>query len=375
MPGLGIHLHSYLTTGMLKWPCSPQSQTLQKVKDPKLRGLCFPPGDIIVSGLNVEQLTLSQTGSVPSDFSGVTVVGAVVWVEACHSASRFGRTGSAWQMRQNVKLQGITVAKQWESNLKRPNCLSTTSKRKNLKNLILRNGSLLRDRDDVVHINTKGLKVKSKFPFWSSDRGLNFVLYQKIDIHGHHPSWQVVTGQLWIRHWCTPCGAQGTMGLRELNILEHANNWQIRTFSLNDLPEPQSELWMILNWKTFRGKAEVIAGREGEFLFMDRLSRKRRLRCNDSALLRWTSEDLSTTKMLSAGFEPTPMETDFDSVVVTTHLRPVRRTSEETFKESMSRKKRLVKKSSVVIVGFEPPLAVQYFGQGEVDTDLRGSHP
>jgi hypothetical protein len=41
--------------------------------------------------------------------------------------------------------------------------------------------------------------------------------------------------------------------------------------------------------------------------------------------------------MLTAGFKPTPRETDFDSVVVTTWLRPDRRTSEETIDESMAK--------------------------------------
>jgi hypothetical protein len=40
--------------------------------------------------------------------------------------------------------------------------------------------------------------------------------------------------------------------------------------------------------------------------------------------------DLYTAKTLSEGFEPTPRETDFDSVVITTCLTPVRWTSWKT---------------------------------------------
>jgi hypothetical protein len=59
---------------------------------------------------------------------------------------------------------------------------------------------------------------------------------------------------------------------------------------------------------------------------------------NDSTRVkRQTSEDLRTAKMLSATFEPTPSETDFDSVVATTRLRQVTWTSEETIHESTLR--------------------------------------
>jgi len=44
-----------------------------------------------------------------------------------------------------------------------------------------------------------------------------------------------------------------------------------------------------------------------------------------------------TVKILAAGFEPTPRETDFESVVVTTWLRPVRWTFENIIHEWMAR--------------------------------------
>jgi hypothetical protein len=73
------------------------------------------------------------------------------------------------------------------------------------------------------------------------------------------------------------------------------------------------------NWKTFRGKAEAIA--RHSFSWPDY----------------HLGQDLYTAKILSAGFEPTPGETDFDSVAVTTWLRPVKQSSEETIHDWPSR--------------------------------------
>jgi hypothetical protein len=73
------------------------------------------------------------------------------------------------------------------------------------------------------------------------------------------------------------------------------------------------------NWKTFRGKAEAIA--RHSFSWPDY----------------HLGQDLYTAKILSAGFEPTPRETDFDSVAVTTWLRPVRQGCEETIHDWPSR--------------------------------------
>jgi hypothetical protein len=68
-----------------------------------------------------------------------------------------------------------------------------------------------------------------------------------------------------------------------------------------------------------------------------------------------TSEDRYNTKMFSAGFEPTWWETDFDSVVVTSQLRLLRGTTEETIHESMSKGAAMEK--SFRSAGFEPAQA------------------
>jgi hypothetical protein len=70
--------------------------------------------------------------------------------------------------------------------------------------------------------------------------------------------------------------------------------------------------------------------------FINRLSHKRVLaQCNGWAQpLKQTSEDLCTAKMLSAGFEPTTRETDFDSVLATPWLK----TSYKDFQGKPSRR-------------------------------------
>jgi hypothetical protein len=81
----------------------------------------------------------------------------------------------------------------------------------------------------------------------------------------------------------------------------------------------------------------TLVGHDSEFHIVGRLvSRKKEVSAQWLSLVRWTSEDLYTAKIISAGFKPTSRETDFDSVVVTTQLRPVRWSSEETIHESMS---------------------------------------
>jgi hypothetical protein len=62
------------------------------------------------------------------------------------------------------------------------------------------------------------------------------------------------------------------------------------------------------------------------------------LRRNDWGLAKVDLQGSIPKKMLSAGFEPTPRETDFDSVVGATSLRPVIDGPEETIHESISKR-------------------------------------
>jgi hypothetical protein len=81
----------------------------------------------------------------------------------------------------------------------------------------------------------------------------------------------------------------------------------------------------------------TLLGHDSEFHVVGRLvSRKKEVLAQWLSLVKWISEDLYTAKIMAAGFEPTSRETDFDSVVVTTRLRPVRWSSEETIHESIS---------------------------------------